>query len=263
MSAAVESKRSGKPSRRRKWINVLITVLGALIVFFTFVVKESKVDKLKELAGLIDRSQDAYLIRSDVIAANNRIQDLREELEALRIRFDNPGYAKHGFVIRNQDDIDMMDDEVNSKERLVLESARVSLESIDRLVEKLPQDAQQNASAAKLRAYLDDADQETKNYQQFSLLRDTGKKKEAAVLKKTIDSEVNEIKKKKAQFQLPIENEIENFRSNVVKRADAVRKSDEESLRNWQFWGYFLYGLGWTIGLAGHWFGVEGARESE
>lgn len=50
----------------------LLSTLGALIIFFTFLAREGFRDELKELVDSIDAAQSVFLIRSDNLDIPNR-----------------------------------------------------------------------------------------------------------------------------------------------------------------------------------------------
>jgi hypothetical protein len=62
----------------------VLTFLGAVIVFSTFIVKEGMREHLKDLSDSINAAQSEYLIRSDTTQANGMLHDILLRLESLQ-----------------------------------------------------------------------------------------------------------------------------------------------------------------------------------
>jgi hypothetical protein len=60
----------------------LLSVLGALIIFLTFLAREGFRDELKELVDSIDAAQSVFLIRSDNRDIAEQVAHLQESLGA-------------------------------------------------------------------------------------------------------------------------------------------------------------------------------------
>jgi hypothetical protein len=130
-------------------IKRILTFVGALIVFSTFVVNESKIAKYKEAAGLIDRAQDIFNLRSDIHFMNRRLVLVDEEIKAVRSVLDRQGSKGKSVVI----DLSEMDKMVNDEDRPFLEESLVSLDTTSRLLELLPPDQAQLSKMKTLESY--------------------------------------------------------------------------------------------------------------
>jgi hypothetical protein len=59
----------------------ILTLLGALIVFLTFVVKDGLREHLKDAAGSISAANDVFAIREDNMGTRLELEELKKDLE--------------------------------------------------------------------------------------------------------------------------------------------------------------------------------------
>jgi hypothetical protein len=66
--------------------NRLLTFVGALIVFTTFVVKEGLRERLKDFVDSVGAAESTFMIRGDTNIANSLLRSLEEDIAMLSAR---------------------------------------------------------------------------------------------------------------------------------------------------------------------------------
>lgn len=100
--ARLNSERTGPAARKRR----AITVAGALIIFFTFVVKEAVRDYLKDLRDSLGSASNLFALEQDINAIQLHVVKLDEGITAASIRQATEaerktGARQHPVEIRN------------------------------------------------------------------------------------------------------------------------------------------------------------------
>jgi hypothetical protein len=80
-----------------------MTIIGALIVFVTFVVKEAIGDNLREYVQSLHEAQSVFVLRQDHSVLEREVRGLRQEVQALHPAVQQQDRQKLQFVRESQD----------------------------------------------------------------------------------------------------------------------------------------------------------------
>jgi hypothetical protein len=232
------------PTKSRNWFqkhNRLLTFFGALIVFLTFVVREGLRDQLKDLVDSIDSAQNAFLL--SVLSTESPMAFNRLEREVLSIRTQR----QSGHTDPSERDI---------KETWLLiaeriERARITLNDISRLQEKLP------AKDQTVLLFSGVEDELAKCRENYAHVQKIGPE--------ALEPDPTQYSGESYPFgeldtaTRTLIQRVGQLGSLVWEEADIVRRSDEFRLRIYTWATYFLYAFGWCLGLVGRLHGVGGA----
>jgi len=212
-----------------------LTFVGAIIVFFTFVVKEGLREQLKGLVDSIEYAESVYLIRGDVDDLRTRVIAIGTQLD-LSQPLTLAQKGKDFSSIQYDDNYILRDD-----------SSAVELEIMSRLSDKVG-----NSTVSKTIEEVKKRRHELADYQS-----------EANGLR-TSDADEQEVKKMIAVARSHIDTESRSIEIEISKVAELVaqesRKAKDEAERRYKIatWAsYSLYTLGWGLGLVGRLAGVN------
>ena len=119
----------------------LVTFIGALIVFVTFVVKDGLREQLKDLVSSIDSAESVFAIRNDANTTAMWLQRLQEQVDWIAEKIKLKGTSYSGDMVeRTHSTLEIISE--------VHESIAVSLDNISNLIEKVPHQ-EENARKAK------------------------------------------------------------------------------------------------------------------
>ena len=211
----------------------LLSVFGALIIFLTFLAGEKFRDELKELVDSIDTARNVFLIRSDSRDIAEQVAHLQESLGKKQ-----PQYALTPS---------------NMLSRSFTESIMSSLD----LLNKVPHGEEFDKEAA------DFAWRRDKWSKEF--LRPIAPIPEGPIVHDKVKEAADAAIDKKLWMEASVlDTETFLFGGKVV---DMARKVEAEKERQYLISKhvsyYFLYPLGWLLGLIGVVFGREGVRVLE
>jgi hypothetical protein len=256
--------RTKKPklSKPERTLKRTITVAGALIVFITFLINTSLVERYKDLSDAIDRARDVYLLRTDL----RTLYLQNAKLEALVIN--RLGPFKESFVNGAVGStVEGPNEEYEAKDARWHDST-IILDSSQRLLTRLSLHSEQDAKIALFRKWiahekqLEDDDEEINNHE--GLLKDDEDTKQRADdlmeledLRKRIVSDKQAIANDLKTSHHPLEKAVNIFGAEVLQIAEREYERDDDAYHSWKVWSYVLYAVGWALGLAGHFLGEE------
>lgn len=224
------------------------TLVGAFIVFLTFVVKEGMRESQKELVESVRAAENDF--RSDVKNAENsiRLDRIEKELSLLEFKQNQN---------QSQNKIDVLRRESETAEKL--NSIAMSMQNTIKLWKKVGNpDKNELSKIAEMRHNVAIA---ARNYQ---LVFETD-----LALARYDDPEEQKSGNDKDDLFEKLQKSIEpvlkqsNDMSNLVfKDVEEIRERDEKRLRRVTLASYVLFGLGWTIAFIGKLYGVN-VGESE
>jgi hypothetical protein len=227
----------------------LLTFFGALIVFFTFIVKDALRENLKDLVDSLNAAEASAM-------ASNETQMAIVALEAVQNRLDR-------IVGRGETD---PEDRVDSSIAILQTTCSLYLAVVaenSRLIERLPSDV-----AAKFEERIKGAAkaQEPINARYLELLQRQMPEKQAP------ESQAQDrLRNINLYTQVVLlttqiaaqEVEVKSIGREMLIAANGIRQQDERRYR-WATWAsYVLYALGWGLGLLGRLASVESGAEDE
>ena len=223
--------------RAVRWIRRhqrMLTFVGALIVFGTFIVKDALRDQLRELGDAIKSAEDVYLVRSDLNSVVRLLLDLRGRIDHLR------GYSLQDAEEGTQDAVGQM---------MELDSLDAAwLINSEQLLHKLPMQVQEEDHAE-----LESLKTKRKNIEaQFGDVMSAGSgkpQKTAAELSKLANDILRD------SFDIGQRTSI--LSDKVLQRAREIEATTEHRYELATWASYILYAIGWGLGLAGRLVGVE------
>jgi ABC-type transporter Mla subunit MlaD len=226
------------PSRFRLFLKrhrQSLSLVGALIVFSTFVIKDAIRQDVKDTVDSLQAAEDVFVTRSENQAAAMTLASIKAYVENLSNKTDSA--------------LDYLDDELSGVQEMVLQGKR-NLDNLKRMIDKLPgTNAPLISSLHKLEGNYDAVFESTKTVSQGvadGLIRmERRAERIAAVGNQTSDLLI----------------EIQTFADKVIETSDEVRKAEERKYRRYTMLSYFLYAIGWSLALFGRLFGMDSMLE--
>jgi hypothetical protein len=219
----------------------LVTFIGALIVFVTFVIKDGLREQLKDLVSSIDSAESVFAIRNDTATTAMWLQRLQEQVDWIAEKIKLKGTSYSGDMVeRMHSSLEIINE--------VHESLDVSLGNISQLLEKVP-GQQQN---------------EKKHKEIEDRLRDLREQREALLMIFTREpmSILWKIAPLLSETQ-KASDDTRQFAKDVLAEATKERKQRERVVNATTWTSYVLYTLGWGLGLAGRVYGVDGVEGAD
>jgi hypothetical protein len=235
-------------SRHRR----LLTFFGALIVFVTFIVKEAKREQLKSVVDSLEIADGVFAVRQDNYATHSQLSTLQKSFNKFIEKTAAHDEREKRLEIYRlvQDKREVLDER--------LSRVRSSLDSTKALAAIVPIDN-------NLKQALSDAQQA------YSELLDRNNKINKS-LPNLMMAEISVFNDKYRQSNEQVASALfflEEDARGLQKTADAIaadtlalsekqKAAAEKSYEHYTLWSYFLYSLGWGLGLLGRLSGIEG-----
>jgi hypothetical protein len=207
----------------------LVSVIGALIVFSVFVLKEGIRENAKDVRDAVSNAETVFGIRQDIRSTTRQIlTEMRDQQYASELHAN----AKNGARTLALTDAEIMV-EIEIQERQILQQ----LDRINALLERLPKD-------------------ETLAAQVESIGRGARAVFEAT---KRLDSQTNWTSSLPASAIYTTaharsdqsQSSVDDFAARVLTYAKDMGHSKDTTYRRVTWASYVLYTLGWALGLAG------------
>jgi hypothetical protein len=217
----------------------LLTILGALIVFVTFLVKEGKRDELKELVQSLDAAQSLFEIRQEN-------HDISRDVAELLGRIPGPVKLERKFPAVEEIE------EMIGRHSFHYTS---SLSNLRELLAKFPNPADL-AALNSLQERADSLDANRKDA--MTAIEDAkpipgGLLRNALVLMAVPIALGEHLLSQDEQ----LESDITAFTKGALKHADEFKAKQERIYKSYTWLSYLLYFVGWTLGLIGKLFGRD------
>jgi uncharacterized membrane protein (DUF485 family) len=224
-----------------------MTIIGALIVFVTFVVKEAIGDNLREYVQSLHEAQSVFVLRQDHSVLERQLRGLRQEVQALHPPVQEQDRQKVRFVRESQDF------EESEKDYIAAGGSFIALL-------RLITDAPHSGTESHLLAISQNMDRINADAQKINSLFQSegsnlqrGNVAEAQKLAQQVD---NQLVSFEAETKSLLEV-IDNFSKKQFKEVEEKTEELETLSATTAFVSYVLYILGWTIALMGKVSGVE------
>lgn len=236
--------RPERPRRIRKWMHQherALALIGAAIVFGTFIIKDAFKEQIGDLVSSIDKAQNVFLLRNDM-------SEIRNQIQAVQVMESQRPYMIGGTVKVDPSILSVRFTIQLNLARSDHDHSKTAIAACEQLLDKLPKTIQmQDESALKeVNAALQDMEEQfTESYKLY-----TGAPIDtlaaARISQKIQDDEI--------LLQVRMSALVEK----ILKQAqdtNTVNQRDYE-VATWVSW--FLYALGWGLGLVSRLAGVEG-----
>jgi len=209
----------------------LLSLLGALLVFVTFVVNDWWKERVKSQRDVIDSAENGYRSAEEFASVRKQIVDLEYQVEDLQVA------ARHQSVLAESSVI------TNIDARNLTDKIRIAM---DRLNDQLPNNEKAKESLQERRTKLEALDVELR---QLLLLAMSEKRREDPRLSTELREMKNQVWKQ-YWIMFPLGTEL-------IADAEALKAEREQKLRVVNSISYALYLLGWGLGVAGQLLGTE------
>jgi hypothetical protein len=230
--------------------HLMLTFTGAFIVFTTFVFKEGFREHLKDLVDSISGAENIFFIRkeSSRIPVYLAIVDLR--ITRITDKLDKkigPSAAPSTLQLSA----------VNDLVHVTADSLDVSMNNLRRLVERLPKSTEIVSQILEVE-------------KEVSALR-----AEARTIQDSVGRSLGWDADIAAQVSLPVEGglfygkalqtsqRVQALEEKAIEMAEQLRIRNERWYTVCSWASYGLYALGWTLGLVGRFYRVEGITEAD
>jgi hypothetical protein len=239
----------------------LLTIIGALVVFVTFIVKEERRDELKEIVAAISTAQAFHGVRDDIMLLTAEIQEPIRRIDSIsneldlakppnKREFDYKSVVLTGEIDHMQTiNYSILRAAFNFFEELPKQPAKVrdTLDNLKSRFEALKQD----------RELLRSKDEQWTTEQLRKDLR-TNRNAPIPRTDKFVPEMLEQFNRAKA-----LETDIVEARDQVFRGARAEREEYEASYRITSRWSIGLFAFGWFLGLIGKLFGVRSEESAE
>jgi len=229
----------------RNGIRQLLSLLGATIILVTFVAKDARKDRLKDLDDSIQNAENAYLIRADERKTYQELRDFESGFWSSWAA----GHGKHTTESDHDIHYRLLTLAMNSTDE-----TRTRLDALDRLNDKLPNGGRAQLVQAIREKCAGIMQSGTQLFNQIDNAE--GRESSAPVLKVTEPSFsfVNESNKRISDLydqSDSVDGETDKANTQIWHLAEDDLKTVEQRYEYWNYIYYVLYAVGWIITLLG------------
>ncbi len=213
----------------------LVTVAGACIVFFTFVVREGIRDNFKDFAGSFEAAERHYQLQK-------QLGDILVELSRLHTQNTLVVDRLYGHDVHQTSETAL-----NNRMGIVslrLKYMEMAIESTHGLHDKLS-DVNDKAASGRALSILLEAQSQLKEIMEMTAKRGPD-----------LESRLELVEKKTAEIEDKWDDEARNLLNSEQKQKEGF----EDAYFTFSFLGFVFYAIGWALGLLGTWYGIEGAK---
>jgi hypothetical protein len=236
--------------KHKRWF----TFVGAFIVFATFVAKEVVRDDLKDVVSGFENAQTTFALRDQNMGMTTTMTEIRTRVVALS---DKSLPKMPGGVWRVSQAYAVVEET-----RETVELLRQSLVTITALAQKLPKDEKREAELVECTKLV--AQTRDDYGKALDVLKDVLTRAQASKRDLTKEDEQRMVSAETAYIEVQRQAalRIAAFESGVLSEAPKYREEQEYRYAWWNKASYWLYSLGWGLGLIGKIYGVEGGAEA-
>jgi hypothetical protein len=232
----------------------ILTLIGALIVFGTFIVKDTIRERYKEWAESIETAEIHYKLAAELTDTKKEIRELLDEFRF--VRKDIYELKRKPKPYHRDAEIFMV--ELGQREIL---NASAEIENLSMLITKLPTHEVEDVTLVHLKRdmlllqglmqakdqvnYEENTGEKLNPHDQTDWHKEEEKRDEALRKEKDKDNGLF------GGFLL------EKLKKDTLVRAVSERDKYESLNSFWKPFSFVLFGLGWGIGLAAKWAGIK------
>jgi hypothetical protein len=229
----LRKKTSARPQRYRKIVTRIVTVVGAMLVFATFVYKDVLREKQRDLLDGVTNARLNFSIRNGLILLSDRVRQIEggiSESHSSSDRDDRLDITKRSVIWRSQDLSQLLD-------------------SVGSLCDALPQ-----PTHAPLSPFKTEAEGIQSDIEKLKKSQDPARGRDEDTLNHWED-----IKKREATLKKRVQDPIES----ILDRADHASKEAGKRYSRFSRLSVALYILGFIVGLIAHAVGINGVPSEE
>jgi hypothetical protein len=224
----------------RKLTKRILSIAGATIILGTFLAKDWRKDKLKELADSINTAENTYIIRMSNSKIYAEIKDVMSELTGFEDEYDKDHH-------RDSNNSRSTPGAINWGKALVL--LRGLVRDNDELVDavaKLAEKLHSNAHRDELKKLVADNDTLRSQLDEVDRLEDSFANDD-----RDHSSVLNQHVMSLGQGFDSIETRTNTLVKTILDDSEAERRNDERKYEYWKNIYYALFATGWIISMAG------------
>lgn len=252
---------SAKRSGRKKVIARIITYIGAIIIFATFVVKDVMRERLKDLNDSMNSAEMFYLTQTSIEQTQMGMADMEMTLGTVNFNIVD---QKAGEIDRYQHQIQLVFATAVAKFSLTEQY----IKNLTRLIQKLPHDESQQKQVDSLlarcaaiktqaEAVPKEADAFIKKYR-TSMEEDESPPPGAMARMNALLKQLQAFQNDSATFG----TSVQNVTDSVLANAHQIEEKSDHQYSWATVASYMLYSLGWILAFAGRvFFGTDGPGE--
>jgi hypothetical protein len=213
----------------------MLTMAGASLVFFTFVVREGYRDIFKEFAGSFEAAERQYQLQKQL----GDIQVELHKIRTLNALISDRVYARDVHLT--------VETALNNRIEIVLARLKYLLLSMNNTLGLLDKISVINRRTAAGRALpvLQEIQAQFKSVQEMNANRGPD-----------LEHQLEKVEAKTDELEIKEDEEA----SNLLAREQAQKDGFEEAYIAYSVLGFILYAVGWALGLLGTWYGIEGTK---
>jgi hypothetical protein len=228
--------------------HIWVTFAGAAIVLATFVGKETIREHVKDTIGSFESAQSTFEVREQNRNVLTALADIRDRLVNVESQVSRQRQVNSSILYWSSS--------VEST-RQEFQLTKKLLDNMVSLNAKLPRDKERDAleHESKKRA----AETDALYLPTIGAITNVGNKpgSKNRKLKQQEEQSIPSAVLKYYESQQAAALKIAAFGTSVLREAPKYREEKERSLSRWNAISYFLFGIGWGLGLIGKIYGVE------
>jgi hypothetical protein len=243
----------------RRWFTQhqsIIALLGALIVFSTYITNEVLHDRYSGLADALDKAETTSVLRNDIAGIGNLLGQVQTDLLILK---QDRANSSQSAEARPPGTLAMDDLERKiSVDRFQIAHIETITDTIERLSGHFPLTERERSDLASVK-WMSQALSRSEDAEMEQVDGKIPSVNAAALL-----SDDWEFAKLFTQYRFSSPLGIATrVYDGILARAEARRKIQERQSARWKDWSILLYSVGWGLGLLGKLFEDKQARATE
>jgi hypothetical protein len=219
-----------------------ISMIGALIVFGTFIAKDAIRENIKDLVDSLDSAQNMYQLQRGNV-------DIMHALKLNRDILDRMGQEFRGVPVPAPHAIDKWSDSAVAYSTTALRESRAGLERAMNVAKRLPD---HGAFEGQIKM-LDEKEAQLQHLGEENI--DAIWESAETGVPHPIDNRMTLYDWIRLADSMP--QRTKELTNRVIKSAEETAHTDEHRYKVFTWISYFLYTLGWTLGIANKRYGGE------
>ena len=213
----------------------MFSFVGAMIVFFTFVINEGQRDKLRSLVASVDKAYDEYRRKTDLQSVKSELREVTEQLSKNLVELSGPKDPhQHDLAVANNELYQLY---------LLLRVQRSELDNLDLLIDRVPDEAWPFKYVDKRAVMM----QQRIAAQGVSVMEGAlSQAHDRAYLKNALDG-----LKTMRDSATRIQPYLKDVEQSTERRLVVYHQTVSEKYQFYTWLSYGLYVIGWGLGLMG------------
>lgn len=237
--------------------NRLVVIVGALVVFLTFIIKEGMRESIKDEKDAIHDGLNMVTLRGAIETANEELRDSK----ILLVKTYNLAIAiqdKYPAFTTNPTTDGQIAQQLLKVKRQLVSQHLESMEALLKLLRKNANDAILEDFHARTVA----ADISARKLEQQMII-ELGENFINGDISQKLSAQTNEKAEKFGKRLDELRENSDLLMKNFLKDAQQAEEKDEQSYIHYTWCSYGLYFVGWALTLIGRLYGVDGLSAEE